>query len=119
MMPGWLYEFEDKWQILKGESENQLPIKPSSVVYDSFQDRLVHFGATWENYGDPWQSETWEFDGAEWKQTQPLVSPSPRVAHAMVFDEGRGVTVIFGGKTQDGTLLNDLWEYDGTTWVQR
>jgi len=119
MLSDWLYEFDGTWQILKDESKNQLRIRPSSVVYDSFRDRLVHYGAAWENYGDPWQSETWEFDGVDWKQVQPLASPPPRNGHAMVFDEGRGVTVLFGGQTQDGVLLNDLWEYDGTTWVQR
>lgn len=119
MLPGWLYEFDSTWQILKIESKNRLPIAPSSIVYDSFRDRMVLFGFTWENYGDPWQSETWEFDGVDWQQVQPLASPPPRSGHAMVFDERRGVTVMFGGKTQDGVLLNDLWEYDGTTWVQR
>jgi hypothetical protein len=119
MLSDWLYEFDGTWQILSNKSGNKLSIEPSSVVYDSFRDRLVHYGAAWENYGDPWRSETWEFDGVDWQQVQPLTSPTPRLSHAMVFDEARGVTVIFGGVDENGTLLNDLWEYDGTTWVQR
>lgn len=35
----------------------------------------------------------------------------------MAYDAGRGVTVLFGG--DDGSRLNDTWEWDGSTWAER
>lgn len=43
-------------------------------------------------------------------------SPSPRANAAMVYDEWRKVSVLFGGITSDGRLQNDTWEYDGAQW---
>ena len=33
----------------------------------------------------------------------------------MVFDPTRSLVLLFGG--DDGAFLNDLWEWDGTTWT--
>lgn len=45
-------------------------------------------------------------------------SPGARHSHALTYDEGRGVCVLFGG-VENGQLLTDTWEYDGRTWVIR
>ena len=47
----------------------------------------------------------------------PTQSPSARENHSMAYDSMRGVVVLYGGEG-DGGLYNDLWEYDGSTWVQ-
>ncbi len=63
-------------------------------------------------------NETWEWDGATW--TQRLVgAPGPRFHHAMVYDESRGVTVLFGGHTNINPLSPspETWEWDGTAWA--
>lgn len=48
--------------------------------------------------------------------------PVGRSFHQMVYDPGRGRTVLFGGLRDASTLaaayLNDTWEYDGTRWTQ-
>ncbi|MCK6456017.1 MAG: chitobiase/beta-hexosaminidase C-terminal domain-containing protein [Phycisphaerae bacterium] len=56
-----------------------------------------------------------------WIQRAPLSSPLSRWLHAMAFDSGRQVTVLFGGFNSDPVddRLNDTWEWNGTTWVQR
>jgi hypothetical protein len=41
--------------------------------------------------------------------------PAARGGHAMAYDEGRGVTLLFGGSGRQGHL-NDLWEWDGRQW---
>lgn len=64
-------------------------------------------------------NDTWEYDGEMWTQVYPVISPTPRYAHAMVYDEARQVIVLFGGIDAEGNRLNDTWEYDGTTWIQR
>jgi hypothetical protein len=42
--------------------------------------------------------------------------PLPRSNHAMAYDSKRHVVVLFGGWSDQGKLLDDTWEYDGTTW---
>lgn len=46
------------------------------------------------------------------------VMPVPRASAAACSLNGKGY--IFGGRTQDGTYLNDLWQYDPATdsWTQ-
>jgi hypothetical protein len=45
--------------------------------------------------------------------------PPSRQVHAMVYDAGRQRVVLFSGASNTGNDLNDTWEYDGTTWLQR
>lgn len=57
-----------------------------------------------------------------WTQRVPLTSPSARVGHKMAFDGARDVTVMFGGyyyESGQDHYLNDTWEWNGATWVQR
>lgn len=75
-----------------------------------------------------------EPEGYAWRDLNPLVSPSPRVDHAMAHDSWRSVTVMFGGKEVEAinigygrqewsdhndTALGDTWEFDGRTWLRR
>ncbi len=63
--------------------------------------------------------ETWEYDGAAWKQVAMSgVRPAPRQAHAMVCDARRGRIVMFGGQTFPPAMLGDTWEFDGVGWRQ-
>lgn len=55
----------------------------------------------------------------QWEQLSPLAAPSARYQHAMVFDAKRGEVVLFGGRNNDGVLLNDTWVWNGTTWTQK
>jgi hypothetical protein len=43
-------------------------------------------------------------------------SPGPRYGHEMVYDEARGVTVLFGGFGEDGMPKGDTWIWDGEAW---
>jgi len=54
-----------------------------------------------------------------WAQVLPVASPSARHGAAMAYDSARGVTLLFGGSTSgDGSVVNDTWEWDGTTWTE-
>jgi M6 family metalloprotease-like protein len=64
-------------------------------------------------------SETWLWDGAQWKLLQPATNPGPLASHAMAYDAAHGQTVLFGG--QDGVTYlnrNQTWIWDGTNWHQ-
>jgi hypothetical protein len=43
-------------------------------------------------------------------------TPGPRYGHEMVYDEARGVTLLFGGFGPDGVPMGDTWLWDGTAW---
>ncbi|MCR9243760.1 MAG: kelch repeat-containing protein, partial [bacterium] len=64
-------------------------------------------------------NDTWTWDGQKWTYHLPAVSPSPRDLHAMAYDAGRGVVVMFGGTDGSGNQLSDTWEWNGTTWTQQ
>ncbi|MBI3891014.1 MAG: PKD domain-containing protein [Candidatus Wallbacteria bacterium] len=71
-------------------------------------------------------NDTWEWDGTNWTQKQadtisPAANqPSQRYLHRMAYDAARGRVVLFGGTTANSArLLNDTWEWDGTSWTQK
>ncbi|HET9373235.1 MAG TPA: hypothetical protein VFO19_23390 [Vicinamibacterales bacterium] len=59
---------------------------------------------------------TWEWDGERWTPMQD-VGVGARSGHAMAFDSGRGVVVLFGGlrgfvqAPNPARLRGDTWEY--------
>lgn len=54
-----------------------------------------------------------------WGRVNTAQSPPAREFGAMSFDSARNRTVLFGGGNQAFADLNDTWEFDGATWVQR
>jgi hypothetical protein len=76
------------------------------MAYDEARQRTVLFG------GHVGADETWEWDGTNWTQLKPTVSPSGKIYHAMAYDSKRGRTVLFGG-TAGG---DETWEWDGKNW---
>ena len=51
-----------------------------------------------------------------WTQKQDM-GPSARTGHSMIFDQGRGNVVMFGG-TSGTKFFTDTWEWDGNFWTQ-
>jgi hypothetical protein len=98
------------------------------LVFDSRRGVVVLFGGKFcEREKDESEVEfdchpvndTWEYDGKEWHQLKFSLSPPARYGHAMVYDEAKGVVILFGGIGLDGVPLNDTWEYDGIVWAQK
>jgi len=52
-----------------------------------------------------------------WTQKQDI-SPAQRYSHAMAYDGGHKVVVLFGGEASNFELLNDTWTWDGQLWTQ-
>lgn len=104
-----------------GSSWQPLPanVRPihvwSSFVRDERRSRLVAFVATMAL-----AVETWEWDGATWTQVTPAVQPPARFGAALGWDPNSQRVLLFGGNdAQTLALLTDLWEWDGTNWLQR
>ncbi len=91
----------------------------SIMAYDANRGRTVLFGGfsvapgTGTDLGD-----TWEWDGTNWQQMNPVHSPSARRFTALAFDANRNRVVLFGGKDFTGVDQNDTWEWDGNDWTQ-
>ena len=89
------------------------------MAYDSGRNRTVLFGGalqmstSYTYYGD-----TWEFDGTTWTQIN-VSGPPPGGLGQMVYDSGRGVSVLFGGGDANGPLANITWEWNGSVWTPR
>lgn len=88
-----------------------------AMAYDGKRDRIVLFGG---NAGASTMSDTWTFDGDTWTLQSITSTPGERAAHAMAFDAATGTVVMFGGAAPSVfDLVNDTWEWNGSTWTQR
>ncbi len=67
-------------------------------------------------------NDLWELDPASATFTNRSViqsGPSPRAGHSIAFCPATGKTYVFGGQRLDtSALLDDLWEWDGTSWTE-
>jgi hypothetical protein len=98
------------------------PRSRQAMAYDATRATTVMFGG---RHGGAYLSDTWVWSGAEWRDETSTISPPARAEHAMAFDMKRNRTVMFGGATADPsnpeaiTRLDDTWEWDGSTWMER
>jgi len=106
-----------------GHQWKSLPDGPSlskhRMVYDSSRNKMVVFGGLKEL--GVISNETWEFDGETWTKVAES-GPEGRDHFGMVFDVGRGVTVLFGGGLieEEGfknSSFSDMWQWDGKVWT--
>lgn len=114
---------QDVWEWDGVGWQNKTPIGPkprdrqsAAMVYDSARGRVVLFGGSDAAY-TPLQ-DLWEWDGISWVDKTPSgTKPPARDSHAMAFDSRRGRVVLFGGSGVNSVPLQDLWEWDGASWV--
>lgn len=113
----------DTW-IWNGKSWRELtPVQSpparmnASMVYNAAQKHIVLFGGM-NNFGQL-LDDTWIWDGSNWTRVNTASAPTARSGASMAYDDIRQQVVLFGGQANDqrfGTLLNDTWIWDGTTW---
>jgi hypothetical protein len=89
-----------------------------AMVHDTDRVTMTIFGG---------ELDDGSYDGRTWEWTDNLVGwgvrstlgPAGRANHAMAFDAARSRTVLFGGFIEiPRTTFGDLWEWDGTQWMQ-
>ncbi len=81
-----------------------------SVADDPAIDRVVLFGGI-DSYGT-----TWLYDGHRWTLAHPRSSPPGRFGAAIAYDAATRMVMLFGGKLGPGQVVNDTWEWSGSTW---
>ncbi len=103
------------WRIV----ERPLPPQRSdhAMAYDVARDRLVLFGGEARS---GFLGDTWEWDGARWRDVTPSTSASPsaRKGMAMAYDTERERIVLFGGVSRQGIKHGDTWLWDGDRWAE-
>jgi hypothetical protein len=117
--------YNDTWEYDGINWIQKFPLNPPSprngatMAYDTRRGKMVLFGGyRWEGRY-VFFDETWEYDGAQWKQLFPANRPAARETAAMVYDIGRGKVTLFGGGRIAGSVVfNDTWEWDGVNWVR-
>ncbi len=124
--PGtWIYTpATNAWK--QCESDRQPPQRGNSqLVYDPARKKIILFGG---DQLDQTVSDTWVFDGEQWTQKSPAVSPAPRAGHAMLWLPKAKKLLLLGGYTVNSTtdytshpyqsLPLEAWTYDESadTW---
>jgi hypothetical protein len=62
--------------------------------------------------------DTWTWNGTDWFQLSPSLSPPARHSASMAFDPVNGTAILFGGRSATGQLLSDTWKF-GLRCVQK
>jgi hypothetical protein len=90
------------------------------LAYDAITKTVVLFGG--DNGGGDccriYYNDTWTWNGVNWTQQSPALSPPARTAQAMAYDTGLGLVIVFGGTSGPPGALNDTWTWNGKTWKQ-
>ncbi|MCG2681743.1 MAG: S8 family serine peptidase, partial [Kiritimatiellae bacterium] len=76
------------------------------LAYDANLGQVVLFGGIGGSDSGYW-NDTWLWDGSNWMQELPAISPPGRTYTAMAYDAERKEVVLFGG-WRYGTM-NDTW----------
>jgi hypothetical protein len=106
------------------ETNGPPPRAGHAMVYDSVRQRTFLFGG-WQPGTGQFTADQWEWNSADKTWHERAISgtpPAPRYGHAMIYDADRGRVVLFGGYGGTGSAkarLNDLWEWDGTSWTDK
>jgi hypothetical protein len=88
-----------------------------ALGYDETNEQIVMFGGKWSNTYYP---ETWVTSDPSlgWTKVNTNTFVSGRINAAMAWDYENSQLVLFGGYRADGTILDDMWTWDGSDWTQ-
>jgi cysteine-rich repeat protein len=91
------------------------------MAFDPKRARVVVFGGTAQ---DMVFDDVWEWTGTNWIERPTSTKPPARFAPVMAYDTKRSRIVLVGGCTNGAigpcsTSADDVWEWDGASWVDR
>lgn len=91
----------------------------AAMAYDASHAAVVMFGGVNGVSVNSILQDTWRYANGAWSQAATgFPVPPRRFGHAMASDSARQRVVMFGGRTNAGTIyLQDTWEWDGATWT--
>ena len=106
----WAFNGTDWTRVASATDENPGPRFRVGMASDPIRGRVVL-------YGDG--RDTWEWNGTRWNDATPTTGQQPPELSgcALAYDAERRVMVLFGGFGTDLQPSNQVWEYDGETWM--
>jgi hypothetical protein len=90
----------------------------ANMTYDAARSRIILFGGCSDTACKNPLNDTWTWDGANWKQETPAVSPSARHQGIMAYDPALAKVVLFGGGDNLSGALGDMFAWDGQSWAE-
>ena len=106
----WRYA-NDVWNEILIPAPN--PRTYHSMVADPGSGVIYLFGG---NDGTTYFNDLWKYENGAWTDITPTTSPSSRTLAGLAYDSANNRLLLFGGRTETGTLLDDLWQYQGGQW---
>jgi cysteine-rich repeat protein len=92
-------------------------VRNTSLVYDPTNDVVMTFGGRDESTFQTMQTLRGWGPGTGWFDIDGGSGPVSRLSGAMTaYDPIRQRTVLFGGKDENRSSLDDIWEWDGGSW---
>lgn len=96
--------------------------RDAGLAYDAARGVMVLFGGVRQVDGtrQEFLNDTWEWNGQDWVERSPELSPPGRGSVNTYYDPLRQKVVIYGGYVVDengnNTFPDDTWEWDGENW---
>jgi hypothetical protein len=87
----------------------------AAMAYDSVHRQVVLFGGCNGANCSNTLGDTWTWNGSNWQQQQPTLSPPARNHAALAWDSGSQTVLLFGGGSF-AMVHGDTWSWNGTTW---
>lgn len=125
----WEYSLgADRWQPLEVSGEHPASRGAASALLDPSRARVLMFGGlvsgsdgSYEDTGEFWVLDL--LPTPAWRSVvSPMgMSPGPRSGATMALDRTRRRAILFGGSTQQGQLLPEVWTLDLDTleWTRQ
>ncbi|MBK8975298.1 MAG: hypothetical protein IPM29_05190 [Planctomycetes bacterium] len=108
----WAWSPTGGWQQLH-PAVSPPALREHAMAWDPIRAEIVLYGG-WD--GTQVTGDTWLFNGTDWRQANPTVSPGPRMAE-LAFDPTTLRVLLFGGQDGGGARYSDTWAWDGTNWT--
>ena len=105
----WEWDGSDWTQMTPMHSPNTAS-SGQSMTYDANKNVVVLFSES---------AQTWTWDGTDWTEQVPYTSPPSFDSVAMAYDSAaQNVMMFVVLETEEGLLSNELWQWDGSDWLQ-
>lgn len=120
----WTYDDREWERLIVTDPEgdgNPEPDGNATIFYDPLE-RVIYL------LDFEFDASLWRFTGSSWLRVtgDSADTPDSRYGSAIAYDSARGVTVMFGGRLNDGDSCDGGvdddcavgWEFDGVTWTR-
>jgi len=112
------------WTEINTTSAPSARFSPAMAFDENSGDMILYGGDYAPSLNvDVGLGDTWEFNGLNWVQLNPTVSPPARFPGEMAWDPADESIVLFGGWNTTGGAnpsfyYNDTWEFSAGNWKQ-